>query len=351
MVALFCVFGLFQTGADVERAEFGKRLILDRFVATADPLGRLVVIHGDLIVTREVDVDLDGEIDYAALKIFPNAKSADANAAMFKLAHDNDWPVPTEIVRGDTKPYSDRPSLLMDFMVGGSLRKHVQGVFKASGDFAPDVDEIADLYGEVGDILGYLHKKHMRPRKAGDVTDVADMKAAVERCAREGWCDESARKRLDGLAATLDGGPVTFCHGDLYESQIIMNKDGQVRAFIDLDAAGYCDPASDLGDLLGHVVYVNPVARVSRWKTPAPTAEEVAATAQQVLLSYRAAAEISEAQWPAFLDRVKAHAWLRMAMLMVRYEGNPHAKAMVEALKSQRGALTATDPFAKVEGL
>lgn len=307
--------------------------------------------EGHVNETWYLALDVDGGIDYAALKIFPDEAAAQANAAMFALAHDNGWPIPTEIHRGATEPYSPRHGLLMEFMVGGSLRKHVKAIFKAAGDFAPDIDEVADLYGEVGDILGYLHAKHMRQRTATDAADKPLMEAALARCAQEGWCDEAARTRLRKDASGLDGDSVTFCHGDLYESQIIMGEDGRVRAFIDLDQAGYCDPASDLGDLLGHVVYVNPVARPQRWQTPAPTQQEVAATVRQVLLSYRAAAGIPDAQWPAFVARVRAHAWLRMAMIMVRYEGNAHATAMVDGLKAQRAALTAADPFAAVEGL
>jgi aminoglycoside phosphotransferase (APT) family kinase protein len=297
--------------------------------------------EGHVNETWYLAIDVDGEIDHAALKIFPDLDAADANAANFKLAHDNGWPVPTELVRSTTAPYSDRPSLLMEFMVGGSLKVHVKGLFQAAGDFAPDPAEIADLYAEVGDILGYLHKKHLRPRKASDATVGGAMNAALERCGQEGWCDDAAKKRFAALAEGLDDSPVTFCHGDLYESQIIMAEDGRVRAFIDLDTAGYCDPATDLGHLLAHVLMVNPAARAKSWKVPAPTA-------RQVLLAYRASAEISEEEWPALYKRVKAHAWLRMAMLMVRYKGNAHAKEMLEGLVAHRASFTSADPFAKL---
>ncbi len=305
--------------------------------------------EGHINETWRITVDVDGEINHAALKIFASPESAATNAAMFKLAQESGWPVPTELVRGDTQPYSPRESLLMQFMVGGSLRQHVAALFRSPEANAPTDNEVADLYAEVGDVLGYLHKSHMRPRRRSDTLDRPAMDAALGRCSKGGWCDATARQRLLGLAEELDKGPVTFCHGDLYESQIIMGEDERVRAFIDLDAAGYGDPAKDVGQLLAHVLLVNPVAREAGWKIPSPSTEEAELTARQVLLAYRASAGLADTDWAAFYRRVRAHAWLRMAKILFRYRGNPHARAMVEGLEAHKARFTAEDPFKRLD--
>ena len=348
-----------------------KPLATAEFVAAAEPLLEAYlqrVLGGDEATSRKVQlveaslfaeghvnetwritVDVDGDINHAALKIFTSPEAAATNAALFKLAHQSGWPVPTELVRGNTQPYSPRDSLLMEFMVGDTLRQQVAALFQGSPGATPAPEEVADLYAEVGDVLGYLHKSHLRPRQASDPRDRPAMDAALARCFEEGWCDAAARERLLGLAEGLDQGPVTFCHGDLYESQIIMGKDDRVRAFIDLDAAGYGDPAKDVGQFLAHVVLVNPVSREAGWRIPAPSAEETARTAHQVLLAYRASAGLADADWAAFIRRVQAHAWLRMATILVRYRGNPHARAMVDGLEAHKARLTAEDVLRRLD--
>ena len=154
--------------------------------------------------------------------------------------------------------------------------------------------------------------------------------------------------RLDGLAPQMDRGPVTFTHGDLYEQQIIMNDEGGLAAFIDLDLARYDDPAADVGAMLAHILFINTTARQATQGLPDATAAEAKATAERFLADYRKGAWIKDDEWAAFTVRAKGHVYLRLAVLLHRYKGNPHAQDLVTVLEAKKGELIARDPF---EGL
>ena len=100
-------------------------------------------------------VDVDGQLEHAVLKVFPDAEAAARNARFFAAAHEHGWPVPTELVRGTALPYSERPSVLMEYIVGGSLQTHIVELHRASGG-APPPGEIAARYAEVAEMLAAI---------------------------------------------------------------------------------------------------------------------------------------------------------------------------------------------------
>ena len=71
----------------------------------------------------------------------------------------------TEIARATTEPYTKRPSLLMEFITGGSLASHVKRAYKAKG--GPDIQRIADAYGAVAAELGRLHERNRKAQPQG----------------------------------------------------------------------------------------------------------------------------------------------------------------------------------------
>lgn len=294
--------------------------------------------------TWRLTVDLDGRLTTLALKIFSDPARAEANAAQFRAAQAHEWPVPAEYARGPATPYSDKPALLMEFLSGGSLRTRVKNLFERQG--TPDVAAIAASYADVTAALGALHKAHLRPRNDRDRSGAPALRAMSETCAREGWCGDQVRAEFEYLAASIDQGPVTFVHGDLYEQQAIIGPDGRLAGFIDLDEAGFADPASDLGQLLGHVLLLNPRTRQVSWGVPNPTPEETRAVAEAMLASYRQAADLSGDEWRAFLRRARGHMWLRFGHVMADLRDNPHGRAAVALLEADRTAIAASDPLA-----
>ena len=339
-----------RSGEDPEKLQPLLESYLRRVLGDLEPAGSVDLVQarrfeeGHVNETWYLALDVDGRLDHAVLKIFPDVKAALENARYSSDARAHGWPVPTEIVRDTTMPYSARPSLLMEYIVGGSLRTHVRELHRSTAG-GPTPEQVAALYAEVAGVLGYVHAKHLRERLPIDRADRPALEAMADRCAREGWCDEQAVRRLRGFAEHLDQAPVTFCHGDLYESQVILGEGGRFKAFIDLDDAGYADPASDLGSLLGHVLLFNPAARERTWQVPAPTEAELRATARGILEAYRQRGGVEPADWPAFVRRARAYAWLRLGEVEVRYRGRERAKPLLEALGERRRELMATDPF------
>ena len=328
-------------------AEYVARVLPGQTLATR-PVGQVRLLkakpfsEGHVNETWFLKLDVDGAQTALALKIFPTPEGADASAWQFATARAKGWRVPREYVRGATRPYTDRHGLLMEFIPGGSLASHIRRRFR--GGATPDVDDIAALYGAVAEELGRVHEKNRKwrttPRRAG-----RDLGSLAARCAAEGWCGKAARTRLDGLAARMNGGQDTFTHGDLYEQQVIMTRDGELAAFIDLDQARFDDPAADVGAMLGHILLVNPVARRASAGVPNPTPEETQASAQQFIDTYRQAAWLRGEAWTAFSHRVRGYVWLRLATLLHRYAGNPHAAALFQALDASKQRLTERDPF------
>jgi aminoglycoside phosphotransferase (APT) family kinase protein len=305
--------------------------------------------------TWNLTVEIDGvRLAKFALKIFPNAAQAEANAAQFRAAVAHEWPVPTEYARGAAEPYSTKPSLLMEFLSGGTLRTQVKRQFEREGQ--PDTAAIAAAYGAVGSALGALHKAHIRPRKAGaqgaDRSGAEPLKAMIARCETELWCGVDAKARLGFLASSIDSGPVTFVHGDLYEQQVILTSATAsaapgVAGFIDLDHAGFSDPASDVGQLLAHILLLNPRTRQASWSVPNPTPEETRETAESFLSAYRAAAELTaDTEWQELLKRSRGHMWNRFGHVLADLRGNPHAAALVQIIETDKTAIAASDPFA-----
>jgi len=288
-------------------------------------------------------LDVDGQRDHAVLKLFESSAAARENEVRFAAAHDHGWPVPTELVRDVAVPFSDRTAVLMEYVVGGSLSVRLKALGEDGA--TPPPDRVAALYADVAATLARLHARHVRPRADDDRLDRPALLAMSESCERGGWCDAAAAKRIAGYAAHLDDGPVRFCHGDLYESQVILDDSGRFKAFIDLDYAGYADPASDVGALLAHVLIINPAAREAAWKMVAPSEAEQRETAAAILRAYRGGRPLADPAWSSFLLRVRAHAWLRLGELMVRYGGRKRAAPMFSALVALESRLAAEDPF------
>lgn len=321
------------TGKDVG----GKTIRTAKLVA-AKPFD-----EGHVNETWFLEADVDGEPARFALKIFPTPEGASVNAAQFQTARAKGWRVPLEYARGAVQPYTERHGLLMEFIDGGSLAKHVKAHVAKGGD----IQAIAALYGKMGMTLGRLHEAN-RKSASGLRTAGAELRGLAARCAEEKWCDAAAKARLDGLAGHMDQGPVTFIHGDLYEQQIIMNDEGGLAAFIDLDLAKYDDPAADVGGMLAHILYINTTARQATQGVADASVAEAKATAERFLADYRKGAWLKDDEWAAFTTRAKGHVYLRVASLLSRYKGNPHAKPLVDVLEARKGELIARDPF---EGL
>jgi aminoglycoside phosphotransferase (APT) family kinase protein len=290
-------------------------------------------------------IEVDGHLTDVVLKIFGTKALADANAEQFREAVAHDWPVPLEYHRGATTPYTERPSLLMEFITGGSLERRVKTGFKRDG--TPDTIAIAAAYSELGTELGRLHKLNQRDRVGPDHTSAAALTDLLSRCEAAVWCGPEGKARLVAVAPVVDTGPVTFTHGDLYESQVIFRPDGRVAAFIDMDLAGFADPAKDVGSLLAHIAIFNPRVREDKWGVPNPSPEEVSASATGFLQTYRSAAGLEHA-WPAFMKRVEAHMWLRVGEWIDKMQGNPHGRTTIEALNREKRSLFADDPLAKL---
>ncbi len=300
--------------------------------------------EGHIHETWYLAVDIDGHMNHAALKIFADDEAARENAEHFAAAKKHGWPVPTEIIRGSTAPYSDRPSLLMEFIVGGSLKRWIEKKFELPGADPPPED-LAAPYGELAEMLGFLHRGAARPRRPDDPVDRPAMEKMIGRCAKDGWCDAAAQKRMKALAAQLDQGPVTFCHGDLYESQVMMSPKGRLKAILDLDLVGFADGASDLGGLLAHVLLINRYTRENDWGIRAPSEAEMRATAERILEGYRKRSKLTGAEWPAFMHRVRAYMWLRLGDVMVRYRKSKQAQYLLEAFADRKSELCTEDPL------
>ena len=163
-------------------------------------------------------------------------------------------------------------------------------------------------------------------------------------CKQGGWCGKGAQGRLEKLASEMDKGKVTFVHGDLYESQVVLRADGKVAAFLDLDQAGYSDPAEDVGSLLAHIVLFNPWTRDIMWDVPDPRKEETQGAAEALLREYKVTSGLADG-WPHFLGRVRGYMWLRLDHILKKLRGNPHAKDLMEELEVQKRGLATTDPF------
>jgi aminoglycoside phosphotransferase (APT) family kinase protein len=317
------------------------------------PIESVELVHARLFDEGRINetwylaISIDGSVNHAALKIFGDAAGGEASYAKIRAAQKAAWPQPREIVWDTTEPYSERKSLLMEFIIGGSLQSRLKRLY--SNDKVPWDDEVGGLYGEVAAALGRVHKGRTRARKAGDRSGVAAMGAMIERCAKEGWCDDAAQVRWKALTEGLDDGPVAFVHGDLDESQIIFTPNGKFAVFLDFDESGYGDAATDVGALLCHVLLLNPTMRSQVWAIPDAPTGETKASARAILASYRAKSGVAEEDWGPFLKRVQAHMWIRFGDVMVKYRGNKHAEFRVEALDEQVREIVAKAPFKEWE--
>ena len=292
--------------------------------------------------TWRLDVEVDGSLMPMALKIFPTPELSAANEAQFRTARAKGWPVPVEYVRGPVAPYGDRHGVLRECVPERSLAAHVRGLF--AGGATPDALDIAAAYSEVGRALGRLHESNRKQQSEGRADGPRLLKLAG-RCESEGWCGPATKLRLESLAGKLDHGEVSFIHGDLYDEQVILDGDGRLAAFIDIDRARFGDPAEDLGSLLAHVLMVAPAARQVHWGVPDPTPEETKAVASRLLSAYREAAGFGVGAWADFLERVKAYHYLRLGVLLDRYRDNPHAAKLWAALDARKRQLVEADVF------
>jgi len=326
----------------VEKTLPGKKLG-ETTVGKARLVDARLFEEGYVHETWRLDVEIDGVTRPMALKLFPTAEQAAANEAQYRLARAKGWPIPSEFLRSPVAPYHESPGILREYVPERSLAAHVRSLFKDGR--VPNVLDVASAYAEVGRALGTLHEKSRKLQKEGR-DDGARLKALAARCADEGWCGAPTRLRLETLAAKLDSSEVSFIHGDLYEEQVILDANGRLTVFIDLDHAHFGDPAADLGALLAHILLVGPAARAAHWGIPAPTQEETKAVANRLLAAYREAAFISGDAWAGFLERAQAYMWLRLGVVLERYRGNVHAQPLWTALEGKKRELIDGDPFA-----
>ncbi len=315
----------------------------DREVSTARLVEATLFTEGYVNETWRLEVEVDGAVVPMVLKLFATPEESAASGAQLRTARDKGWPVPAEYVRGPITPYSDRHGVLREFVPDRSAAAHVRDLC-AKGP--PDPLEVAAAYAKIAETLGRLHERNRKEQTEGR-SDGPRLKAVAARCSREGWCSDQARRRLEELADRLDRGPVSFIHGDLYEEQVILGADGQLMAFVDVDHAGFSDPAADVGALLAHILVVNPISREARWKVAGPTPDETRRTATCFLASYRETAWLPGTAWAEFLERAQAYLYLRLGLLLERYRDNPHAQAVWTALDSHRKELFEGDVFAE----
>lgn len=298
--------------------------------------------EGHINETWKLVVEIDKRLVDLVLKVFPDQARGDANAAKYRTALAQEWPVPLEYVRDKALPYSERPCLLMEYITGGTLQTRIKRQFDKDGRI--DVDAMVASYGSIGEELGRLHARNLRDRTDKDPSGKALMDGMIATCKKEGWCGPMAQERLGKLGAEMAKGKVTFVHGDLYESQVVLRADRKVASFIDLDQSGYADPATDVGSLLAHVVLINPWTRDIMWDVADPTKEETKAVAEELLRAYKENANLDD-EWPAFLERVKGNMWLRLHHVLDKLRGNVHAADLMEELEVQKRGLATSDPF------
>lgn len=301
-------------------------------------------LEGHVYETWRLKATVGGAPAEYTLKVFPDEAMAERDVASHRQARELGWPVPQDVARGPLLPYSPKFGSLRVYVPGDSLSMKLRARLR-TGE-AADKAAVATLYAQIGEALGRLHLAGRRARRDGDISGAAEMRELVERCGKESWCGPDTVKDMEAAAAKMDGEEVTFIHGDLYEAQVIVDDAGKLVSFIDLDEAGFGDPALDLGALLAHVLLVNPETRQARWGVANPEPEEVRATASALLEAYRLASGVGDA-WPAFAARLPGYVRLRVGRLLLRLADNPHAKTMMKTLDKRKAALLAADPFTR----
>ncbi len=319
---------------------------LAAYIASAVPGAKLTAAEpfgeGHMHETWKLTAAVGGAEKIYALKLFPDDKEAKADAANYKAAREAGWPLPADVKRGSGKPYKDVPAYLSEFVPGRSLASSVTNSWNL-GKNRPD--EVAAFYATVGSKLGALHKASKRSRKPGDISGAAQMLDLAELCMPLMWCGPHTQGTLKETAKTIDGTEVAFIHGDLYETQMILDDKGKLSSFLDLDEAGYGDPTMDVGYLLAHILLVNPIARQTVWGIPNTGPEEQKATAEAFLGAYKAAAGVTGPDWATFIDRTKAYMRLRVGRLMIKYHQNVHAKALLKLVDKKKVTLFVVDPL------
>jgi len=83
------------------------------------------------------------------------------------------------------------------------------------------------------------------PRRSGPIEDVPWSRLRHERGASDLLM--CAEKQVDRAVPRDDR--VAFCHGDLWQGNLLWNEDGMVTAMLDWDAAGAGPPGIDLGSV------------------------------------------------------------------------------------------------------
>jgi len=311
---------------------------------TAKLTGAEQFVEGHVYETWRLQADVGGKPAEYTLKVFPGAAVAARDAENHQQARELGWPVPDDVVRGTLEPYSSKPGSLRVYVPGESLSMKLRARLQTGEGAEPAA--VAALYAQVGEALGRLHAKGLRARKEGDISGAALVAELAKRCESEAWCGADTAKGLVAEAGELDAAQVTFIHGDLYESQVIVDDAGKLVSFIDLDEAGWGDPAIDLGSLLAHVLIVNAEARQAVMGAANPTPEELKATGTAILSAYQKAAGLGDA-WPAFAGRVQTYMRTRVGQLLFRLGENPHAKPLIEQLDKKKAALLTARPFTR----
>ena len=321
----------------------GIKSYIARVVAGATAVKAEPFSEGHMHETWKVTATVGEKTNAYAFKLFHEAKFAELDSRNYELARRFGWPVPADVHRGKATPYKDLPAALQEFIPGDSLARAVTARWNAGKNTPAD---IAPMYGSLGAVLGEVHKKAVRPRKPGDISGAAQLLDLADLCQQFLWCGPHTQTTFKDIAKTIDGVEVTFVHGDLYETQVIMTPDGKLSKFLDLDEAGHGDPALDVGYVLAHVLLINPLSRQALWGIPNPGPEEQKATAEAFLSEYRKATGLDGPDWAMFLDRAKAYMRLRVGRLMIKYHNNVHAKPLLDLVDKKKVMLFVMDPLA-----
>ncbi len=331
---------------DTTALRSGAKPGLAQYLAKVVPGAKLIEAtpfsEGHMHETWKLTADVGGEERMYALKLFGTPEEAAADGANYEAARAAGWPVADKVHRGSAAPYKEATAYLSAFVTGRSLAGAVTHGWNMGKNKPADV---AALYAAVGKSLGALHKGTRRPRKPDDISGAAMMLELEELCRLVLWCGPSSQKFFKETAGTIDGTEVTFIHGDLYETQMILNDSGALAKYLDLDESGYGDPAMDVGYLVAHILLINPIARQTIQGIPNPGADEQKVTAEAFLKAYKAEAGIDGPDWATFIDRVKAYMRLRVGRLMIKLFDNVHGKALLKLVDKKRVTLFVIDPF------
>ena len=136
--------------------------------------------------------------------------------------------------------YTDEGVVVLQALPGETLR----AVLRSGAGPLPDAEDVLRLLDRLPASLAVG-----APRRSwlDRVAYYADVLAAV--LPEEG---DRVRHLAEAITAGATAGPVVPVHGDLYDSQLLV-QGGEIIGLLDIDTAGAGDRVDDLGCLLGHL--------------------------------------------------------------------------------------------------